>query len=885
MMGSLSRRSAQQRAELSVSNCGAPAAAAHRVPRLSFARPQAAPPPPPPAASLIRQAAGSAPPPPAASALPPVGECCYGAAVLVEVAVGAPVRGSFTYEADGGVALLPGQRLLVPFGRRRAIGFYLGPAASAPEGPIKKIEEVLDERPQFTPELLALIRFAADYYLYPLGEALRGALPPSMGRVGATAPAKERAPTIEAVSLLEPVEVALAALSRAPGQRAIVEHLAARGGSATLAELAVALKGAPALVRKLAERGLVTLRAQAPQSKELSFSDERPLLTAEQERAVSAIDGSAGSFRPFLLHGVTGSGKTEVYLHAIERARARGRGALVLVPEIALTPQLAGRFRSRFGAEVAVLHSGLSDRERSKEHQRLVSGEASIAVGVRSAVFAPVQELGILIVDEEHESSFKQEEKLRYHARDLAIYRARLVSSPCVLGSATPSLESLLHSREGRYGLLEMRERVDDRPLPPVELVDLAAARKERSQAAGAGDREDSLSGGAAEYSSEQGGAAGHSSEATRHSSQQGAAAGHRGGSSAPSSRRGPEGARSERQGSSAGAPPIELFSPQLSQALEETLANGKQAILFLNRRGHASLVLCASCGESARCRSCDVTLTHHLSRQELRCHYCDFRTPKPESCPSCYGELLVLGVGTERVEKELQARFPQAKIARLDRDAIGSSAQLTQILASFARGEADILIGTQMVAKGHDFPGVTLVGVILADVGLGLPDFRAAERTFQLLTQVAGRAGRGEDAGRVVIQTFNPEVDAISSVQGHDYERFSAAELERRRELGYPPYRRALAIRVEARDESAAERAARRLSGAARRLAPAAVQILGPAPAPIARLRGKSRFQLLLLAPGAGPLQALGRRLVEEAGRMEPSVKIAFDVDPVSML
>lgn len=743
---------------------------------------------------------------------------CYGAPVLVEVAVGAPVRGTFTYEADESLVLEPGRRLLVPFGRRRIVGFYLGPARERPEGKVRAIEQVLDDGPVFPPDVLELIRFAADYYLYPLGEALRSALPPDLARAGRER--TERPPAVEAVELVETLEVARAALARSRSQLALLEHLAARGGAAPMEELKRAVKGAPALLRRLEERGFVRLVQSEPGREESPFA-QAPIerLTEAQARACEAIAEALGRYETFLLHGVTGSGKTEVYLRVIAEARRRGQGALVLVPEIALTPQLAGRFRSRFGPDVAVLHSGLTDKERSREFRRLLDGEARIALGVQSAVFAPVRDAGVVIVDEEHEPSFKQEEKLRYHARNLAVYRARLLGVPCILGSATPSLETLKNARDGRYRLLELPRRIDGRPMPEVELVDLAGKRR------------------------------------------------------APKAP--PEEAPAEP----------ELIGERLAAELEEVLASRQQAILFLNRRGHASLVVCAGCGEGARCPHCDVALTHHLQRNELRCHYCDHRVRKPDACPACGGELLVLGVGTERLERELARRFPDARTLRLDRDAAGSSAELTRIVAAFARGEADILVGTQMVAKGHDFPGVTLVGVVLADVGLGLPDFRASERTFQLLAQVAGRAGRGREPGRVVIQTFNPRADAIASVRGHDFEGFAAAELERRRILGYPPFRRMLALRLEGEDGAATERTARRLAEAARRWAGPGLQVLGPAPAPIARLRGRMRFQVLLLADGVRPLHQLGRRLLDVAEQAPSGVRVALDVDPVSML
>jgi primosomal protein N' (replication factor Y) len=771
------------------------------------------------------------------------------AAVLIEVAVGAPVRGTFSYDATGVEGLVPGRRLIVPFGRRRAIAFALGPTDVVPPGGAKPVERVLDDGPLFPPDVLALVRFAADYYLYPLGEALRQALPPSLGRL--EEPEGPQPAVTITVHARAGADVAAAALARSPSQAALFEHLIARGGSVPLEELRAAVKGAGPLVKRLEERGLVELSREAKaedggarHTDPAAFGGgAEPVPTPAQAAAVEAILGAEG-FAPFLLHGVTGSGKTEVYLRTIAGVRRRGRGALVLVPEIALTPQLAGRFRARFGAEVAVLHSGLTDRERAVEHRRLLSGEARIAVGVRSAVFAPVRDLGVIVVDEEHEPSFKQEEKLRYHARDLAVYRARLAGVACVLGSATPSLESLRNAREGKYRLLELPERVDSRPLPAVGLIDLA--RRGRGPAGG----------GEAEANGDGPGAPPRGSRVRD--------AG-RGG-------RGPDGEP-------------ELISPPLARALGETLERGQQAILFLNRRGHASLVLCPVCGESARCPNCDVSLTHHLAKHELRCHYCDHRIPEPEACPECGGALLALGVGTERVEKELHRRFPGARVSRLDRDAAGNSAELTRILARFARREADVLVGTQMVAKGHDFPGVTLVGVILADVGLSVPDFRAAERTFQLLTQVAGRAGRGRDAGRVLIQSFHPDSDAVARVIGHDYAGFAEAELARRKEFGWAPYRRLLAVRLEGAQESAVALAARRLGETARR-GPPGVRVLGPAPAPLSRLRGKVRYQLLLAGPDQRPLRALALRLEAEAQRREFSaVRVTFDVDPGSLL
>jgi len=538
---------------------------------------------------------------------------------------------------------------------------------------------------------------------------------------------------------------------------------------------------------------------------------EAPLaLTPAQALALQRIASAEGEFRTFLLHGVTGSGKTEVYLQAIARTRAAGKGALVLVPEIALTPQLAGRFRARFGDQVALLHSGLSDAERHSEWLRLRRGEAGICVGVRSAVFAPVQDLGIVVVDEEHDPSFKQEDGPPYHARDLAVVRARMGGAVCVLGSATPSLETLENARRGRYELVRLPRRIDDRPMPEVRLVDLSRLRR--------------------------------------------------------------------------GAPAPGLLSRELADALVETVAAGRQSILFLNRRGFQTLVLCRDCGREERCEHCSVSLTYHARRGLLLCHYCGASQRMTPRCPACGGERAGVGVGTEQVEAAVRELVPAARVARLDRDAVSGAADLAEILARFARREVDVLVGTQMVTKGHDFPGVTLVGVVLADTALALPDFRAAERTFQLLTQVAGRAGRGREAGRVLVQTFHPHSPAIALAVGHDYQGFAEVELENRRALGYPPFGRMLAVRVEG-SEAGARRTADALGEAARPALGPGLSMLGPAPAAIERIRGRSRWHLLFKAGDAAALRRVHRALARVAARPPGGAQVRFDVDPHSML
>jgi primosomal protein N' (replication factor Y) len=479
----------------------------------------------------------------------------------------------------------------------------------------------------------------------------------------------------------------------------------------------------------------------------------------------------------------------------------------VLVPEIGLTPQLVQRFRERFGDLVAVLHSGTGRGERAREWHRLRDGVAKVAIGVRAAVFAPVDDLGLIVVDEEHDPSFKQEDRLCYHARDMAVARAKLSSCSVLLGSATPSLESFSNAEAGRYQKLTLAGRIDDRVMPAVELVDLCG--------------------------------------------------------------------------------PVQgLLREPLLVALGETLQRQEQAILFLNRRGHSGCLCCKSCGHVESCPHCSVSLTQHLSRRRLLCHYCGLSRPIPERCPQCRGPLSPLGAGTEKVEEEVVRLFPTARVARLDSDA-GSPAQIARILRSFRDRKLDVLVGTQVVAKGHDFPFVTLVGVVLADTGLTLPDFRAAERSFQLLVQVAGRAGRGDAPGRVLIQTYHPEHPALVHAGKHDYLAFAEGELHRRRAQGWPPYGRLCAVRIDAVNPQAAERAARLLGKVAeRKLVERKLRaaVLGPALAPLERLRGRTRWQLLLRAPTHAALRELTVALQAAATDLGP-VRVVFDVDPVSMM
>jgi primosomal protein N' (replication factor Y) len=735
--------------------------------------------------------------------------------VLVEVAVAAAVRGTFTYRVPAALAedVALGQRVAVPFGKsRRATGYVVGFPTAPPDGlALRDVAAVLDPFPPFTPRLVDLIRWAEEYYLVPAGELLRAALPPGLNARGGAA-----GPTRRLVEYAAPVEgaaEAMPALGRAPAQRAVLEYLLARG-RIPVEELRRAFPhGRPALTA-LVRRSLVRLDRETPVARAglLAAAAEVPALTSAQAAALAEIEGAFGAFATFLLHGVTGSGKTEVYLQAIARARAAGKGALVLVPEIALTPQLSGRFRARFGDDVALLHSGLSGAERHAEWLRLRRGEARICVGVRSAIFAPVQDLAVLVVDEEHEGSFKQEDGPAYHARDLAVVRGKLEDAVVILGSATPSLETLENARRGRYRRLELPSRIEDRPMPQVELVDLRRLRRPGQDLAPG------------------------------------------------------------------------LLSPRLVDAIAETVAAGQQAILFLNRRGYETLVVCDGCGAEARCPECSIALTHHARQGRLLCHACGRSERMDATCPACGGVRFGVGVGTEQVEEAVRGRVPGARVARLDRDAVSSADETAALLARFARRDLDVLVGTQMVTKGHDFPGVTLVGVVLADTALALPDFRAGERTFQLLTQVAGRAGRGADAGRVLVQTFNPGTRAVARAVSHDYAGFAEEELEERRRRGWPPFSRLLAVRVEGSD-AATPRVAEALARAARPALQGEVALLGPAPAAIERIRGRTRWHLLFRAPSPPPLFRVHAALAPLARKPPGGASIRFDMDPYAML
>jgi primosomal protein N' (replication factor Y) len=746
--------------------------------------------------------------------------------LLADVALPVPLARAFTYTIPDKLAerAVAGARVICPFRARRLMGVVLAVrGGESPEG-TRPLAGAVDGEPTVPGDLLAFLRDVAEYYLAPIGEVVRLALPP-VERVAARELADpglfDRARGVAPRSLLwvrasEKVEAG----ARLHGQAAAVLAHVRAVGAVPIARLQDRWGNARAAVRRLSDSGLLVVETReapaAPAFDEARESDARHEPTPAQAAAIGAITEAlqSGKAQTLLLHGVTGSGKTEVYFRAIAAARAKSGGSIVLVPEIALTPQLVARFRARFGDDVAVLHSGLTPRERHAMWRRLRAGEVDVAIGARSAVFAPVRSLSLVIVDEEHDPSFKQEEGVRYHARDMAILRAHRASGVCILGSATPSLESEYLTRTGRATKLRLPQRAGTHPLPRVELIDLR-----RNGPGPTGDRR---------------------------------------------------------------------ISMPLYRAMEDVLREQGQIILFLNRRGFAPSVRCTACGEMATCPACSVALTFHKRAGEVRCHYCEHRAPLAARCSKCHAEALALeGLGTEKLEETIAAAFPEARVARLDRD-VASGKQIAVTLARVRSRQVDILVGTQMVTKGHDLPNVTLVGVINADAALSIPDYRASERTFQLLVQVAGRAGRGDAPGRVLIQTWDPEHPAVALAARHDVDAFLDRELGDRRELDYPPRSRAALVRVDAADEGDARSACGALAQVARSSDPVrqgSVAVQGPAPAPIARVRNRWRFRLMLRARERAPLRAVLLRIDEARATLPRDVRASVDIDPVQLL
>jgi len=711
----------------------------------------------------------------------------------------------------------PGMLVRVPLGRRESSGLVVETGSASGRKDLRPILEVFREDPVINPELLELLKWAAGYYLAPLSSLAELALPPGLEN---PPPGEPRTHLFRMAEGLEWEKLLAQVLHSAPVQAEILKQLAD--------SRELSLSDLPPEKRTQYLRALREMKKKGwvkgfYREEELPAGARVKDLTPDQEKALAAIEAGLGNgvFETHLLFGVTASGKTEIYLRAAARALAAQKGVIILVPEIALVPQIAGRFRAHFGARVSVLHSGLPRRERINSWVRIQAGLAPVVIGTRSAIFAPLPAPGLIVVDEEYDEAYKQEEGVHYNARDLATVRGKLAGATVILGTATPALESYFNAEAGKYRLLNLPVRVDGRALPPVTVVDLRTA---------------SLG-----------------SDWTRNP-----------------------------------------LSPFLKERITAHQKEGGKVILFLNRRGYSSSVLCQDCGQALRCPNCSVSLILHKARKILLCHYCGFSIPPPDTCPACNSpRVRMFGVGTERIEEDLTRDFPGLSFRRLDRDTAHRIGAPARILQDFAAGGVEMLVGTKMVTKGHDLPGVSLVGVVLADLSLDLPDFRAAERTFELLAQVAGRAGRGEHHGEVVVQTFLPDHYVINLARTQDYPAFYRTELEFRRKYFYPPFSRLVQIlvsgvnarRVEESSEIFKEELERKLSGKIKKGRD--ILVLGPAPAAYAKIRGRHRFQILIKFPPDFRIQAPLAKILESYPHRQLAAGVTFsvDIDPQSLL
>ena len=838
--------------------------------------------------------------------------------MFADVAVPVAVRQTFTYRLPGDMALRAqlGCRVLVPFGKKLLTAFIVdlneNPQTEVGESDIRDVEELLDETPIITADILELTRWVSDYYFAPWGECLRAALPAGATSIseqvisltgagrraladGLITPSKleflrilsrsefigakqiERnvprpragelirqltreglitvsqrianaqlkprlqnvvrlKPDFEAAGRRQPMTDPAQSMSKSRRKRhseagtvdrplnekqlRVVETLKSESDGMPFNDLVEAADVSPSVLRTLEKRGVVEIFPREVRRDPLAHiksEDPHPItLNGEQQTALDQILGKLAEqeYSTFLLHGITGSGKTEIYIRAMREAVLRGLTALMLVPEISLTPIFSRRLRAQFGESIAILHSSLSEGERTDEWRRIKNGAARIVIGTRSAVFAPLEDLGIVIIDEEHDSSYKQEETPRYHGRDTAIVRALRAGAVVVLGSATPSIESFHNAHSGKYIYLHLKTRFGERELADVQTVDMREVFKRHGKA--------------------------------------------------------------------------QTLSDELKAAVSDTFARKEQSMILLNRRGFSSFLLCRSCGLAIHCPNCDVTLTYHRYNSSLQCHYCNHIRPVPRVCDACDGEYIhYVGLGTEQLEANLKDLFPEMNIARLDRDTTRRRGSLEQILMEFAEGGIDLLVGTQMIAKGHDFHNVTLVGVVSVDVGLALPDFRAAERTFQLLTQVAGRAGRGDRPGRVLIQTYHPEHYSLLCAKEQNYEEFYRREIVFRRTMHYPPFTALINALIHDKDydraNGAAAEFARELRLATKETG---IRVLGPAPAAISRIKNEYRFQVLIKAPSrvrAREALEVAMDSVTSAGHNPRSISI--EVDPVNLM
>jgi len=806
----------------------------------------------------------------------------------IDVAVALPVYNTYTYAVPG--SLLPfaavGKRVLIPFKRRKVTGYILDINYKTDLKEIKLILDILDDEPLFPPAMIPFFIWIADYYIHPVGEVIKCALPGglniydyitiSISKKGKKALEKKIATTVEKeiLNLLKEESFRLRDLGRKLKKETpmallysmkdrgwIISKRKLKGGrTRPLMERYVSLKtpcppcerlsvqrkmivdilktesdisvknlktrvpSALRLIKPLEKTGHISIfqkRAYRDPFGDAIEADESLHLTPEQKTAVSKVADSLGKgYAAYLLAGVTGSGKTEVYMQLASKAIKKGCCVLVLIPEIALISQMERRFRARFGECVAVLHSGLSAGERYDQWLRIARKEVKIALGARSAVFSPFPDIGLIIVDEEHDTSYKQEGNLRYNARDLAVVRAKLNGAIALLGSATPSIESYYNVKAEKYTELNLKNRVEKRPLPEIKIVDLRKSR----------------------------------------------------------------GKRGFRR----------FITPELYEGMNQALSHGEQVLLFLNRRGFASYPVCGICGEAVKCKNCDISLTLHRKSNAYKCHYCGFTMASASNCRSCdSNKIIQLGLGTEKVEAVVADLFPDAGIKRMDRDTTTRKGSIVKLLKDLKKGNIDILVGTQMVTKGHDFPNITLVGIICADLSLNFPDFRAGERTFQLLAQVAGRAGRGDIPGRVILQTYNPDHYSIIAARDQDFKSFYKTEIGFRKALNYPPFSRMIQLKISGKDKKMTGQHAQILGDLCRTVQVSnqyflkTVQILGPIEASIPRIARRYRWQILLKSMGAKPLHKFIRKIMLKNNVYFNNryIKVVVDVDPFFMM
>ncbi len=802
--------------------------------------------------------------------------------MYINVALNIPADKIFTYEVPVNLRdkIAIGKRVFVPFGLRKRTGFIIAVNVSCDLPKVKSVIEILDDEALFGDADLDFYQWIATYFMYPLGKTLAELIPAGSEKKDflwitpldlpeeiSVSPAQKKLLTLlmrypQGISLHNLAEesglknistivqnlnlsglllieeknkkqlavrseriVSLVdgkiACTKLTGKEELLVECLQKHGAMSIGNLAKKANTSSAMVNNLHLKGIIKFTAsevirRASLQSTISRPAEKITLNDEQNQALRDISQNLGKniFTPILLHGVTGSGKTEVYLNAIEKVLAAGGSAIYLVPEIALTPQLISRIAYRFDEQnIAVLHSGIAETIRYDQWRQIKRGRLNLVIGARSALFAPLPNLQLIIIDEEHDASYKQDERLCYHARDLAVLKAKQSKATVILGSATPGLRSYFNAKTKKYRYLELRERVNNKPLPKVEIIDMKAQKEITGKAP--------------------------------------------------------------------------ILSDALISAIGETLSRKEQVLLFLNKRGFDTFLICADCGHNFRCPNCAVSLKNHLAENLIKCHYCDYSQKALPLCPSCKGNrVLTYGVGTQKLEKEIESLFPSVRLQRMDSDTTARKGAQEKILAALQKKEIDILIGTQMITKGHDFPFITLVGVISADTSLNIPDFRASERTFQMLTQVAGRGGRGEALGRVIIQTFNPEHYALKHAQSHDYKSFYAEEIEYRKALQYPPFGRIINLRLSSiKKETLMERAnligkqAKTLAARLNNIA----EIIGPAESPLAKIRGRFRYQMLIKGQDINALHQIAQELLLK--HTDSIVKLTVDVDPESFM